>query len=101
MAPWKNAWKPISDHEAWGSAELIQPIDLDGDGRDELLSLEVVRDDQSVAVQTPEALAGLRLAYVLVPITGTLIAIAIMWQYDLTEERSHEIRQQIADRKGV
>lgn len=63
------------------------------------LILKGVGFDQSVPEQTPEALSGLRLAYILVPITGTLVAMAIMWRYDVTEERVERIRQQIAERK--
>ena len=63
------------------------------------LIMKLVGFDQSVAVQTPEALAGLRLAYIVVPVTGTLIAIAIMWRYDVSEEVSREVRLQIAERK--
>jgi len=55
--------------------------------------------DQDVPDQTPGALNGLRLAYILVPVIGTLIAIAIMWKYDLNQERANEIREQLAARK--
>jgi len=65
------------------------------------LIMKGVGFDQSVAAQTPEALAGLRLAYILVPITGTLIAMAFMWRYDIDEARSREIRAQIAARRGA
>lgn len=44
-------------------------------------------------------LTGLRLAYLIVPITGTLIAIAVMWGYDIDEARSHEIRRRIGERR--
>ncbi len=50
------------------------------------LIMKLVGFDQSVAVQTTEALNGLRLAYILIPVTGTLIAMAVMWRYDVTEE---------------
>lgn len=43
----------------------------------------------------------LRLAYILIPIVGTTIAIAVMWNYNITEERSAEIRNQIAERKNL
>lgn len=46
-------------------------------------------------------LAGLRLAYIVVPVVGTLIAIAVMWRYDLDEQRSHEIREQVMQRRGA
>ncbi|MEL6796328.1 MAG: MFS transporter [Planctomycetota bacterium] len=46
-------------------------------------------------------LTGLRLAYIAVPILGTLVAIVVMWGYDLNEERSREIREQIDSRKAA
>lgn len=63
------------------------------------LIMKLVGFDQSVGEQTPGALTGLRIAYIAVPVTGTLIAIAVMWRYDLNEARSREIRSRIADRK--
>ncbi len=63
------------------------------------LIMKLVGFDQSVAIQSPETLTGLRLAYVLVPVTGTSIAIAIMWGYGLSEQRSGEIRALIAERR--
>ena len=65
------------------------------------LIMKWVGFDETVAQQTPEALFGLRLAYILLPIAGTLIAIVIMLGYNLTEERSHEIREQIARHKAL
>ncbi|MEQ9461817.1 MAG: MFS transporter [Phycisphaeraceae bacterium] len=65
------------------------------------LIMKWVGFDQNAAVQTPEALDGLRLAYIVVPVTGTLLAILIMLGYKLNEERSHEIREQIAAKKAA
>ena len=56
------------------------------------LILKLMGFDQDIAVQTPEALAGLRLAYIIVPATGTLLAIAVMRRYDLSEQKAHDIR---------
>jgi GPH family glycoside/pentoside/hexuronide:cation symporter len=64
------------------------------------LILGLVGFNEDIAVQSPEALAGLRLAYIIVPICGTLIAVAVMTRYDLTEEKAHEIRQQLESRRG-
>jgi len=55
--------------------------------------------DPNAAQQTENALTGLRLSYIIVPILGTIAAILIMLGYDLDEARSHEIRAQINDRK--
>jgi GPH family glycoside/pentoside/hexuronide:cation symporter len=65
------------------------------------LILKFVGFDQDIAVQTPEALVGLRIAYIVVPITGTLIAMAIMSRYDITEEKSHEMRLELEARRGA
>jgi GPH family glycoside/pentoside/hexuronide:cation symporter len=64
------------------------------------LILKMVGFDQSIEVQAPEALTGLRLAYIIVPVTGTLIAMAVMSRYDLSEQRAHEIREQLEARRG-
>jgi GPH family glycoside/pentoside/hexuronide:cation symporter len=60
--------------------------------------LSVVGFDQSIAQQTPETLNGLLLAYIFVPMVGTIIALWIMRDYDLSEEKSNEIREQLAKR---
>ena len=65
------------------------------------LILALVGFDQSVAVQTQDTLDGLKLAYIMVPITGTLIAMAVMSRYDLSEQKAHEIREQLEAKRGV
>ena len=62
------------------------------------LILALVGFDQTVTVQTEEALAGLRAAFILVPATGTLIGICAMWNYDLNEERVTAIRHELNSR---
>jgi GPH family glycoside/pentoside/hexuronide:cation symporter len=53
------------------------------------------------ATMQPEgAVNGLRLFYSGVPIFGTLLAMWIMRDYDLDEERAHEIRAELDSRKG-
>ncbi len=64
------------------------------------LILTLVGFDQSVAEQTPQALVGLRLAYIIVPMIGTILAIIVMLEYDLSEEKAHEIRLQLEARRG-
>ena len=63
------------------------------------LIMEVVGFDETVATQSVEAMRGMRLAYIAVPSVGTLIAIFVMLGYDITEERSNEIREQIEKMK--
>ncbi len=48
---------------------------------------------------TESAMTGLRLAYTCVPIVGVLCAIFIMSDYDITEERAAEVRDELARRK--
>lgn len=56
------------------------------------LILTFVGFDQTVAQQTPEALAGLKLAYILIPMIGTALAMFVMRDYDLSEQKAEEIR---------
>jgi len=50
--------------------------------------------------QPEGAITGMRIFYSLLPIAGTLTAIAIMWTYDLTEKRSREIRAELDKRNA-
>ena len=53
------------------------------------------------ASSQPEgALTGLRIAYSTIPIIGTLIAIYVMSDYEINEDRATEIRSQLQERKG-
>jgi GPH family glycoside/pentoside/hexuronide:cation symporter len=53
------------------------------------------------AVSQPEgALTGLRIAYSSIPVIGTLIAIYVMRDYEINEDRAAEIRTQLQQRKG-
>jgi GPH family glycoside/pentoside/hexuronide:cation symporter len=45
-------------------------------------------------------MTGMRIAYSLVPIAGALLAIWFMRNYDLTEQRAHEIRAELERRRG-
>ncbi|MEM9560102.1 MAG: MFS transporter [Planctomycetota bacterium] len=56
--------------------------------------------DVDATTQPPEALTWLRLAYTGVPFVGTVLAILIMLGYNLDEERSHDIRRQLDERKA-
>jgi GPH family glycoside/pentoside/hexuronide:cation symporter len=52
-------------------------------------------------VSQPEgALTGLRIAYSSIPVIGTLIAIYVMRDYEINEDRAAEIRTQLQQRKG-
>ena len=51
------------------------------------------------ATQPEGAVTGMRLFYTLFPIAGTLLAMYIMKDYDITEEKANEIRAELATRK--
>ena len=48
--------------------------------------------DQNVTVQSAETITHLRIADIVIPIATGILAILIMWKYDVGEEKSHEIR---------
>jgi GPH family glycoside/pentoside/hexuronide:cation symporter len=65
------------------------------------LIMAVVGFVPDAATQPPGAVTGMRLAYSLVPIIGALLAIWIMRDYDVTEERAREIRVELEERRGA
>ena len=54
--------------------------------------------DSGAATQTESAITGLRIAFSGLPIAGTLIAIWVMWDYDLSEEKANQVKAQLAMR---
>lgn len=63
--------------------------------------LSIVGFDATAETQTEGAITGLRLFYSGLPIMGTLIAIYVMWDYGLTEDRANDIRRELDRRKGA
>jgi GPH family glycoside/pentoside/hexuronide:cation symporter len=61
--------------------------------------LTVIGFDSVLEVQPEGAITGLRLFFSGLPIVGTLLAMYIMHNYDLTEERANEIRAELDQRK--
>ncbi len=57
--------------------------------------LSVVGFDPSIDTQSDGAITGLRAFYSGLPILGTLIAIVVMWNYDVTEETALEVRRKL------
>ena len=49
---------------------------------------------------TQSAVDGLRLFYTLLPVAGVIGAIAIMWNYDITEEEAEKNRRELDARKS-
>jgi GPH family glycoside/pentoside/hexuronide:cation symporter len=56
--------------------------------------------ESGAPTQTESAITGLRLSFSGLPILGTLIAIWVMWDYDLSEEKANQIKEELARRKG-
>ncbi|MCB9305081.1 MAG: MFS transporter [Lewinellaceae bacterium] len=64
------------------------------------LVLKSVGFDQNAAVQTSDTIIKLRVADILIPAITAALAIVVMWRYDLTEERAHEIKEELVRRRG-
>ena len=62
--------------------------------------LSVVGFDGQLDAQPEGAITGLRLFFSGLPILGTLVSLWVMRDYDLTEERSNEIRAALDKRKN-
>jgi GPH family glycoside/pentoside/hexuronide:cation symporter len=80
----------------WWMVKLGQALALVLGG----LVLKLVGFDQNAAIQTAETLTRLRLADILIPATTAGLAILVMWKYDLTEDRAHEIKETLIKRRG-
>lgn len=61
--------------------------------------MSVVGFDTQASVQPESAITGLRVFYSGFPIVGTLISIFVMRNYDMTEEKSNEIRAELERRE--
>lgn len=64
------------------------------------LVLKVVGFDQNAATQTMDTINKLRIADILIPAITAALAIWVMWNYDLTEEKAHEIKAELVKRRG-
>ncbi|MFZ1457040.1 MAG: MFS transporter, partial [Saprospiraceae bacterium] len=56
--------------------------------------------NSGAATQTYETMFELRMFFSAVPVIGTLFALWAMWDYDVNEEKSHEIRAQLEKKKA-
>ena len=64
------------------------------------LVLKLVGFDQNVAQQSHETLTNLRIADISIPAITAALAIWVMWNYDLTEEKAKEIKAELVKRRG-
>ncbi len=62
--------------------------------------MSMVGFDTSAATQTEGAVTGLRLFFSGLPILGTLTAMWVMWDYDLTEKKARDIKKELETRKN-
>ncbi len=80
----------------WWMVKLGQGIALVLGG----LVLKVVGFDQNLAVQSADTLTNLRLADILIPAATAALAVWVMWNYDLTEDKAKEIKAILVSRRG-
>lgn len=80
----------------WWMVKLGQALALVLGG----LVLKLVGFDQNAAVQAADTLTKLRIADIIVPALTAGLAILVMWNYDLTEERVNEIKEELIARRG-
>jgi len=64
------------------------------------LILSWVGWNQNEPTQTMETLTNLRIADIIIPIVTALLAVVFMWKYDITEEKAHEIRKTLEEKRG-
>ncbi len=62
--------------------------------------LNLVGFDQNIMVQSTETITRLRIADILIPSVAGILAILVMWKYDITEKKAHEIRKVLVERRG-
>ncbi len=62
--------------------------------------LKMVGFDQNSATQAASTITNLRVADILIPIATASLAIFIMWNYDLSEEKAIEIKKELVKRRG-
>lgn len=62
--------------------------------------LKIIGFDASVAVQSSETLTNLRLFDIFIPVITAAIAIWVMWDYNLSEEKAKEIKEKLIAKRG-
>jgi GPH family glycoside/pentoside/hexuronide:cation symporter len=62
--------------------------------------LKVVGFDAGVTTQTVETMTNLRIADIIIPASTAALAILMMWNYDITEEKAHQIKEKLIERRG-
>jgi GPH family glycoside/pentoside/hexuronide:cation symporter len=80
----------------WWMVKLGQGIALVLGG----LVLKLVGFDQNMTQQTAETITKLRLADITIPAVTAALAIWVMWNYDLSETKAREIKDELVRRRG-
>ena len=80
----------------WWMVKLGQALALVLGG----LVLKLVGFDQNLAQQTAETMTYLRIADIVIPALTAALAIWVMWNYNLTEDRAREIKEELVARRG-
>lgn len=80
----------------WWMVKLGQALALVLGG----LVLKLVGFDQNATIQAAETITKLRIADIAIPALTALIAIIVMWKYDLTEAKAREIKAMLVARRG-
>jgi GPH family glycoside/pentoside/hexuronide:cation symporter len=80
----------------WWMVKLGQALALVLGG----LVLKLVGFDQNATIQAAETITKLRIADIAIPAITALMAILVMWKYDLTEKKAREIKMQLVARRG-
>lgn len=62
--------------------------------------LHYIGFDEKVKIQSVETLTNLRIADIVIPIVAAFIAIILIWKYNITETKAHEIRKTLEIRRG-
>lgn len=80
----------------WWMVKLGQALALVLGG----LVLKLVGFDQNAAIQAADTITKLRIADIAIPSLTALLAVVIMWKYDLTEAKAREIKMKLVERRG-
>lgn len=80
----------------WWMVKLGQSLALYLSG----LILSMIGFNQNIKAQSASTITSLRLADIIVPSLTGLLAILVMWGYNISEKRAKEIREELVKRRG-
>lgn len=63
--------------------------------------LSMLGYDPTASTQTADALTGMRIIDIALPIISSALSIWVMWDYDLDEKRAREIKLELESRRGI